>query len=231
MQTILRLSLILILLAAFSNIAAAATVHGNIYDLSLNKVSGAKLMVNTTPNQNLISKDGSYTFNIPNGFYTIKAEFHDNGNIEFEKKNITINQEGNYVIDFILFPSFEEEEDISQNLEIAFPETEENNFVSLLVVILIFILGIVVFFIFKGKKEKEGKSGDETNKEDDEDKDINDIIDIIKKEGGRTTQKEIRKHFPLSEAKISLMIAELEHKGIIQKIKKGRGNIILLKKK
>ena len=57
------------------------------------------------------------------------------------------------------------------------------------------------------------------------------IIKIIKREGSRTTQKEIRKQIPLSEAKISLMIAELEHKGIIEKIKKGRGNIIILKKK
>ena len=57
-----------------------------------------------------------------------------------------------------------------------------------------------------------------------------DFLEIIKKEGGRTTQKDIRKEIPLSEAKTSLMIAELEHKGIIEKIKKGRGNIIILKK-
>ena len=34
----------------------------------------------------------------------------------------------------------------------------------------------------------------------------------------------------MSEAKISLMIAELEHKGLVEKIKKGRGNIVVLKK-
>ena len=56
------------------------------------------------------------------------------------------------------------------------------------------------------------------------------IIKILIQEGGRTTQKGIRKQIPLSEAKISLMIAELEHKGIVDKIKKGRGNIIILKK-
>jgi uncharacterized membrane protein len=52
---------------------------------------------------------------------------------------------------------------------------------------------------------------------------------IIKEEGGRTTQKDIRKKIPLSEAKVSLMISELEAKGKIQKIKKGRGNIIVVK--
>lgn len=64
----------------------------------------------------------------------------------------------------------------------------------------------------------------------DPDEDLKQVLDVIKKEGGRTTQKELRKHIPLSEAKVSLMVAELEAKGKIEKIKKGRGNIIKLKK-
>jgi len=55
------------------------------------------------------------------------------------------------------------------------------------------------------------------------------VIEFIKTQEGRTTQKDIRKQFPLSEAKISLMIADLENRKIVEKIKKGRGNIIILK--
>jgi len=55
------------------------------------------------------------------------------------------------------------------------------------------------------------------------------LVEYIKTEGGRVTQKDIRKKFPFSEAKISLMIAELEDKGVLKKIKRGRGNIIILK--
>lgn len=54
------------------------------------------------------------------------------------------------------------------------------------------------------------------------------LLDLIKKEGGRTTQKNIRREIPLSEAKISLLITELEHKGKVKRIKKGRGNVIVL---
>ena len=43
------------------------------------------------------------------------------------------------------------------------------------------------------------------------------------------TQKDIRKSIPFSEAKVSLILADLEHTGKIEKIKKGRGNIIILK--
>ena len=78
------------------------------------------------------------------------------------------------------------------------------------------------------KKENESNQKPEEKYEDD---DLDHVIKIIKQEGGRATQKDIRKQIPLSEAKISLMIAELEHKGIVEKIKKGRGNIIILKKR
>ena len=63
------------------------------------------------------------------------------------------------------------------------------------------------------------------------DKDLENLIEFIKKQEGRTTQKDIRNNFPHSEAKISLMIAELEDKEIVKKLKKGRGNIIILKDK
>ncbi len=62
------------------------------------------------------------------------------------------------------------------------------------------------------------------------DSDLQQVIAIIHSQDGRTTQKDIRKQLPWSEGKVSLMISELESKGLIEKIKKGRGNIIVLKK-
>src|SRR3989344_2647515 len=51
-----------------------------------------------------------------------------------------------------------------------------------------------------------------------------------KKHDGRINQKELRKEMLyLSEAKVSLIVTELEHKGMIEKIKKGRGNVLILK--
>jgi uncharacterized membrane protein len=63
------------------------------------------------------------------------------------------------------------------------------------------------------------------------DDDLNKVILILKKNDYRMTQKEIRKNLPLSEAKISMLITELEAMGKIKKIKKGRSNIIVLNKK
>ena len=222
-----NIAMFFVFIVLFSSFVSGTTIYGNIYDLSLNKVLGTGVEINTTPQQYFVSKDGSYAFDVPNGFYAIKAELRTDGVVASETRNISIKQSGNYVIDLILFPNFEEEDDISQDIEIVIPETEEKGFVSLFVLIFIFILGVIIYFILKGKKTK--KSGVEVG--ENHETDLNDLIRIIKQEGGRTTQKYVRKQIPLSEAKISLMIAELENKGVIEKIKKGRGNIIILKKK
>ena len=70
---------------------------------------------------------------------------------------------------------------------------------------------------------------DEENSSKELTQELQQVLDIIKDQGGRTTQKEIRKKMPQSEGKVSLIVAELEHKGLVEKIKKGRGNIIILK--
>ncbi|MFH0868087.1 MAG: hypothetical protein V1831_02135 [Candidatus Woesearchaeota archaeon] len=225
MEVLIKFILLFVLLVSSSNVVFAATIYGNIYDLSLSKVSGARVEVNTTPEQHLISKDGRYSFEIPNGFYTIKAELRGDGISGSESRNITITQEGNYVIDLVLFPNFEEEDEITREIEIGLP-AEKKSFVSLFVLIFVFILGVIFYWVFKSRDSK----GKAKEAEDDTEKDLDDIVKIIKKEGGRATQKQIRKEIPLSEAKISLMIAELEHKGVVEKIKKGRGNIIILKR-
>ncbi|NOR60725.1 MAG: hypothetical protein GQ469_08880 [Methanosarcinales archaeon] len=59
--------------------------------------------------------------------------------------------------------------------------------------------------------------------------DLKEIIDILESLGGRMTQKDLRTRLNCSEAKVSLMITDLEDRGLVHKVKKGRGNIILLR--
>ena len=59
---------------------------------------------------------------------------------------------------------------------------------------------------------------------------IDRTLDIIRKHDGRITQKELRKELiEISESKVSLILTELEHTNKIEKVKRGRGNVILLK--
>ncbi|MBW2984526.1 hypothetical protein KY361_05395 [Candidatus Woesearchaeota archaeon] len=215
-----KLFLILFLLI-LADAVSAAIIHGSVYDISLNKVTDVKLEVDTIPKQFYVSKDGDYEFNVPVGTYTIKASTLEASASE----EISVQDEGMYVLDLILFPEFDEETGLIGESDEIRPEDyfeEERNRVAYIIVGILVLIAIVAV-IYLIKRKKPGKKGKQTS-------DLDKVIKVIKQEGGRATQKEIRKHFPLSEAKISLMITELEHKGIVKRIKKGRGNIIILNK-
>ena len=230
--------LIFLLVAIFLlNFANAATIYGAVYDLSLKKVNNARVEINTIPKQFVVAQNGSYAFNVPNGAYTIKAQLlQKNTVIASVQENITIKQVGSYVLDLILFPDVEEGiEDIDIDVNGDIVEADKSKYKISVGTIILLALGFILIGLHYFKKrttqKKETIKIEENIEEKYEDNDLEQLIKIIKKEDGRTTQKDIRKQIPLSEAKISLMIAELEHKGIIEKIKKGRGNIIILKKK
>lgn len=58
--------------------------------------------------------------------------------------------------------------------------------------------------------------------------DCRQVLSIIEKSDGRITQLDLRKMLPYSEAKVSLIVTDLESRGLVKKIKKGRGNVLIL---
>lgn len=197
-----------------------ATIHGTVYDFGLNKLSNALVDVDTSPKQMMVASDGTYSFSVPVGNYLLRAEYKDSDIVE----NVSVSAEGDYVIDLILLPAVD---------EVLLAETPEVPFVEDLVqdrpvthwflwVVVFVILGFLGYKVSRKPVEKVVREvrGIAVPEE------LQKILEFIDKEGGRTTQKDIRKNFPFSEAKISLMIDELEAHGFIKRIKKGRGNII-----
>lgn len=214
-----KLSLFLIALAILSLSVSASSISGEVFDFSLDKVMSAKVEINSTPVQRQITEDGSFSFDIPPGNYLLKAEEIVEGVvIASTEENIEIPDQGDYNLDLLLFPLIEEiEVEAIEVEEDLFPEPTPTSNYILFVFILIFI-GIVLFG-YAFYKKKPGKDDDE----------LIDVLSFIKKQGGRTTQKDIRRAFPQSEAKISLILTDLESQGKIKKIKKGRGNVVILK--
>ncbi len=226
-----------VLLLLIASPVLGATIHGTVYDLDLNTVQ-AVVEINTIPQQVMVAKNGTYSFNVAQGNYTISANYTKLSLATTE--SITVTQEGNYILDLILFPDLSEEESLmNETLEvIEYDEPTAPKYWMWAVPVLI-LLAVVALLYWKKKnhpesKKEEKKQADKTaSPEKPEAKlaqkaDLAEIIAFIKKEGGRTTQKDLRKAIPYSEAKISLMIADLESQGKIKKIKKGRGNIIIL---
>ncbi len=56
--------------------------------------------------------------------------------------------------------------------------------------------------------------------------DLKELLDLVRASGNRITQRELRKKSPYSESKVSLMLSDLEERGLVEKFKRGRGNII-----
>ncbi|MGA9187451.1 MAG: hypothetical protein WB014_02540 [Methanosarcina sp.] len=59
--------------------------------------------------------------------------------------------------------------------------------------------------------------------------DLQMVMDIIRGQGGRITQKDLRSKLKYSEGKVSLMLADLERRELIEKFKRGRGNVVILR--
>lgn len=202
MKKVIILLVLLLVLEAVNG----ASLQGNVYDISLDNVKNAIVEIDTKPLQRIVAKDGTYEFkSIPVGKYQIKAYTQNKKMESFD--NITIESEGSYTYDIFLIPELESSEQKSSPWKY--------------IIILLIVIGVVSFILSKYRKKP---------LKEELDKDLDYLINIIKKEGNRATQKDLVHKTGLSEAKVSLMVTDLESKGIIKKIKKGRANIIILNK-
>ena len=243
-----RIILLLMIMLVMPQAVKAATIHGGAYDGSFNLITNVQFNINTTPAQSHVSKNGLYFFFALPGTYEISAEKkYGNNTLYYTKKVVDITKDGEYNIDVVL----EKVSDI--DLEEDDPNKDMGTYWLILGAIGLIIAAVALLLMFQRRKnvknvppvikekevvdapkdviepEKVPAQKAEPEKNEEDAANLEKILSIIKKEGGRATQKEIRKQMPLSEAKVSLIIAQLEHEGKVTKIKKGRGNIICLK--
>ena len=243
---------ITLLLISTAQAADTATIHGAVYEwYTFQPMENAVIEVNSTPPQSIVAKYGLYSFNLAPGDYLITAKYYKNNTLMSSAEEfITITDDGDYVLDILLFPSYDEDilnetelAEITEDFDeetIAIQDDKNSGYIYLLAIILIFV--IVRFSIYTYKKRSSEKEEIIPQIDIDEPEEINrtietktiaplpsdlsEVMDIIKANGGRITQKDLRSKLTCSEAKVSLMVSDLEQRGIIEKFKKGRGNII-----
>jgi uncharacterized membrane protein len=274
---------VLFLLTIYLNpVSQAATVHGMIYSWTDfdRPLRNAIVEVNSTPVQSKVATNGTYSFDLFPGNYTINAKYYRNNFLELiNEENISIEKEGNFTLDILLFPPTESEYEflgdinftnISGDLRNEVPANPDQTifYVIILISLILLIAGLYWF----GKKRAGMHTGKEIPENDvvpemddtssgkqietlpdhsempqknisttnsqalninEETKnkklpdDLQELYEAIMNSGGRVTQKDLRKKFTCSEAKVSLMLADLEDRGLIKKIKRGRANIII----
>lgn len=220
-----------------------AVIHGTVYSWeNLEPLSKAIVTINTTPEQRVVTENGTYSFVVPPGTYVIKAYYYSHGELElYDEENITVKENGTYVLDLILFPPLTNLSEDIPKIQVSIDKEEQSKTFPFGLVVFAMLVVCVIAFIFVYNRKSETKEiaesreikteieGSPKRKAEELPEDLKRVIEIIRKEGGRITQKELRKKLGYSEAKVSLMIADLERRGIVEKVKKGRGNIIFLK--
>ncbi len=228
--------LLLVVLLFLPSMAAGAVLHGTVYDWStFEPLSNVIVEVNSTPAQFMVAVNGSYSFNLPPGDYLLQASYYRGSVLEYQaEENITIPPGGGDIVrDILLFPSLDtEEEPEFSDLNLDAVKDKSWNINMTLLSAIVFVIVLLVFFKIRGLRvfSQAGQSTSVPTSMPREEipPDLAGVLEIIKASGGRITQKDLRKNLKCSEAKVSLMLADLESRGLIKKIKKGRGNIIIL---
>jgi uncharacterized membrane protein len=236
----------------FASAADTATVHGVIYEWdTFEPLENVIVEVNSTPPQSMLARYGLYSFNLAPGNYVISASYYRNDALVYDtQEEITIIGSGDYVIDIIFLPTYYESDlsetefaELDELADLAENDGEgpESSFsygtISLLVLTaLALVTG--AYLLARSRKghtarEDDHIPADETSfRVSDEyaalPDDLREMVGIISRHGGRITQKELRGVLKHSEAKVSLMVSDLENRGVVQKFKKGRGNVIVL---
>ncbi|MCS7131015.1 MAG: MarR family transcriptional regulator [Archaeoglobaceae archaeon] len=205
------------ILILVSSTAFADTIYGKVYRWDTLEPIKAVVSIKNGVEQRVVAVDGSYSFEVEPGNYVIIARSGELVAVE----NVTV--KGKVLLDLILFPEIEIVEP-PEIPEIVEANEEDYSWIA----IVLSLAGIIFIYILK-KKYLKKDSGKVSEQIEVIPEDLRAVLEFIKAEGGRITQKELRKKLGYSEAKISLIIADLERRGLVEKVKKGRGNIIFLK--
>ncbi len=203
-----------------------ATIYGTTYDwFTFDPMYNVVVEINTSPVQTMVADNGDFSFEVPFGSYIITAGYYENTLLrEYAEENITVTESGSYRIDLILLPTLEDNDFTIDPPDFNIDDGG-NALAAASILAGIAILGAIVAYY--AMKKKPAEISKQSVKVIGLPKDLQGVMEAIRAEGGRANQVELRRKLPYSEAKVSLMLTDLENRGLIKRIKKGRGNIVI----
>jgi uncharacterized membrane protein len=150
--------------------ALAATIHGTVYEwYSFKPLENSIVEINSTPVQYFVATDAEYSFNLTPGTYLITANYLEENIVVYEaKEEVTISDEGEYVHDLLLFPTYQEDlldqgkdfENVYLDIEEAEPQSQASsqNTVLIFALLALCILLLAGYFVIKGKRKPPEKA-------------------------------------------------------------------------
>jgi uncharacterized membrane protein len=157
-----KIACVFIFLICVQGNALAATIHGTVYEwYSFEPLKNSIVEINSTPEQSYVATDAEYSFNLTPGTYLITANYLEENIIVYTtEEEVIVSDEGEYVHDLLLFPTYQEDllyQEDFENVDLDFEETETESQVSSQNTVLTFALLAVCILLLAGylvKKEK-----------------------------------------------------------------------------
>lgn len=226
---------LLIMVVAIFSIGFCA-LFGDIYEGdNLTKIDQVLLKIEGGANtQFLTSKN--YSINIPNGTYKITATHFRDGKIDYITKEEINFDGGERKFDLVLIPvelyqlTPVTNESNNQPTPKPVEEKQPNNELIYLAVGGVLLIAAGIIWKLKNKSPR-GQANADIENNTPLNKELREMINIINENSGTMYQKELREILNYSEAKMSISISELEKRGQIKRVRKGRDNLISIIKK
>lgn len=204
----LKRAVLLSMLILFS-LSSCAYVFGDIYGQNLAKVNKTVVEVQGPFTYQLVTDKANYSLYLPPGQYNLSASTYDSeGNLAlYATQQVTVGTTDQQV-DLVLNP-------------IQFPYEYP-------LLLLGIIIAITIAFMENRKNRTQSPTApiSPVEKIVKPDSEAIKVLEALERMEGRATQKELKESLGFSDAKLSLILAELEDLRKIKKFKRGRGNII-----
>lgn len=224
------------------NFVFATTIYGDIYDGDTLDQLQDVLITITDENDNVVVQkmfEESYSLDVGEGNYTLRAYHFRNGSLALYSERAFEAKTDDVGIDLVLIP-YELQALVPGFTAPPIPaETAGMDGGAAPIPFLeagLVLLGVAalaaIYLLYPKKKTDKKERADslatEVENPTELDGDCKAVMKILGENEGRMVQKELRDILKWSEAKMSLVVSELEMDGHVRKIRKGRENIIKL---
>lgn len=181
----------------------AGFVYGEIYQSNLEELNNTLIKIEGSFSYQIVVHNANYSVFLPEGDYTISASYFDEqGNLILYTEEIVKVGKEDQKVDLVLKPT--------------------SSVDYYLISIILAVTAIIIILLkLKGKSVPEPPTRKKSL-----DSDAKKVLQALDSFEGRATQKELKQTLNFSDAKLSLIITELEELEYIKKFKRGRGNII-----
>ncbi|WP_319506534.1 hypothetical protein [uncultured Methanolobus sp.] len=187
---------IILLLSGLAGASGIATVHGVAYEWStFEPLDNAIIEVNSTPAQSMVAKYGVYSFELSNGTYHITASYYEDDQLTYYAEDIiTVSDEGSYVLDLLLLPSYSSSDDTTSSVSDVESESSSQvaNASSLIYGSIFIVIVLLILLAYQMKQWPQRSPALKTIKEEEKDDETSHMSHVVTEDAAEPTKEEVQ---------------------------------------